>query len=209
MTESETNRPYARYHRMLGQDVFFMTGADEHGSWSQLAQCCTALPLLRQGTLRSALHCSSWMRVECCGISLLCYPCHDTSHTSYLSRSLHEAKDCSSGWEWGPAANPDLWPLLFSPQRRLILWEPVDGLRSLGASLLALLAVSHCILHSPLQLVHKSILKACLSDCLFSSSEAYPGRLLQRSLSVHKQLWAYVGHCQSCKVLAFERSTNV
>ena len=49
MTESETNRPYARYHRMLGQDVFFMTGADEHGSWSQLAPCSTTFTVLRQG----------------------------------------------------------------------------------------------------------------------------------------------------------------
>ena len=103
--------------------------------------------------------------------------CSDTFDTSCLSRSLDEAKDCSSRWEWGPAANPDLWPLLFSPQRRLILWEPdelrfasawdmLDGLQSFRASLLAWLAVSHCILHSPLQLVHKSILKACLSGWL-------------------------------------------
>merc|ERR1719499_1972021 len=29
--EALTSDVFARYHRMLGQDVFFMTGADEHG----------------------------------------------------------------------------------------------------------------------------------------------------------------------------------
>ena len=36
LERKQSDFPEPRYRRMLGEDVFFMTGADEHGSSSQL-----------------------------------------------------------------------------------------------------------------------------------------------------------------------------